>query len=359
MKMKKLLAAAVAAAIIAPVTTLASGPILYGKLHTLVSYNDNDGSINQGEAAYSEWSMSDRSSRIGVKGTEDIGNGLKAGYVVEWAMNIDGTGNDMGQRNRAVMLQGDWGTVLAGRWDVPHKELGRKVELFSDSLGDLRNLNGDHDLRLDNVVAYASPNMSGFSATIAYSFDLGVSLTDDGVFGESTDNDAWSMNAIYDNGPVMVGVSYVQANINDVFQALGFESNQSSWRVAGSYAMGDFKVLGSYTDFSDVGWVSGNDPDVWTLGASYGFGGTTVKFQYAERSESSSHAHNGADMWVVGLDHDLSKRTNVYVTYALVDNDTNADGNPWDAGNNAAGTNGLGVPGEDADSFGIGIIHKF
>jgi predicted porin len=158
--MKKLLAAAVAAAVIAPASVMAAGPTLYGKLHTVISHNDNNGS---GAADYSEWSMSDRSSRVGVKGSEDLGNGMKVGYLIEWAIAMDGSGNDMGQRNRAITLSGDWGTALVGRWDVPYKSLGRKVELFGDSLGDLRNLNGDHDLRLDNVVAYVTPNMNGFS----------------------------------------------------------------------------------------------------------------------------------------------------------------------------------------------------
>lgn len=358
--MKKLLAAAVAAAVIAPASVMAAGPTLYGKLHLVVSNNDNNGSSNAG-TKYDEWSMSDRSSRIGVKGSEDLGNGMKVGYLIEWGIAMDGTANDMRQRNRAITLSGDWGTALVGKWDTPFKSLGRKVDLFGDSIGDFRNLH-EQEFRLDNVIAYVTPNMSGFSATIAYSFDhseVGF-VTDDGYPGESTDNSAYSFNAIYNNGPIMVGVGYTNASLNDVTSApAGVEDSMSAWRVAGSYEMGDFKVLAGYTDYTDNMFVDGADPSVWTLGGSYKMGNNTIKLQYADRDESDSNMDDEADMWVIGLDHALSKRTNVYVTYASVDNDTNSARTPWRAAMSSPNSNGLGVADEDADSFAVGIIHKF
>ena len=349
--MKKLIAAAVAAAIIAPASVMAAGPTLYGKIHMAVENHDNNAS---GAANYDEWSMTSRSSRIGVKGSEDLGNGMKVGYLIEWEVNMDGTGSDMGQRNRAVTLSGDWGTALAGRWDTPFKSLGRKIDLFGDQSGDLRAVNGDQDFRLDNVVAYVTPNMNGFSATVAYSFDATGCQT---CGGEGTDASAWSFNAIYNNGPLLVGLGYSDAN--DDGRLAANTENMSAWRAVGSYAFGDFKVAASYTDFDGQGFVKDADPDVWTLGASYTMGSNKIKFQYADRDESQSNADDEADMWAIGIDHAMSKRTTVYATYATLDNDDNSTRRAWAGGMSNGTSNGLAVGGEDTDSFAVGIIHKF
>ncbi len=358
--MKKLIAAAVAAAVIAPASVMAAGPTLYGKLHMGVESHDNNGS---GGAGYDEWSLNTRSSRIGVKGSEDLGNGMKVGYLIEWDVRMDGNSSDMGQRNRAVTLSGDWGTALAGRWDTPFKTVGRKIDMFGDQLGDLRNINGDQDFRLDNVVAYVTPNMNGFSATVAYSFDTGLAGNCIPVgagancSGDQQDSDAWSFNAIYNNGPLLVALGYTDADEDGATGGAAGTDNMSAWRLGGTYAFGDFKVAASYTDFDGLGFVDGADTDVWTLGASYQMGNNKIKFQYADRDETSSAADDGADMWALGIDHAMSKRTTVYAIYASTDNDSGSARTSWSGGNSGAA--GAGAAGENADGFGVGIIHKF
>ncbi len=379
--MKKLIAAAVAAAVIAPASVLAAGPTLYGKIHMSVDGLDNNGKSSE-NTQYDEWSLQSNSSRIGVKGSEDLGNGMKVGYLIEWQVDMTGDkgGDNLTTRNRAITLSGDWGTALAGQWDTPYKTVGRKLDLFGDRIGDLRNLNGDHDIRSKNTVAYVTPNMNGFSATVAYVFDLGLgqtynpnaapSPTNDLTYSDdNSDNNAWSMNAIYNNGPILVALGYI--NANDDGQVGNVNSdNQSSWRLGGAYTFGDFKVLASYTDSDNVGWNKDNDPSIWTLGGSYQMGNNTIKLQYADRDKSGikdaagSKIKDSADMWVIGLDHAMSKRTTVYAAYASTSNDNDAQFSSW--GGKAGGVQGAGhgataatVMGQDADAFSVGIIHKF
>jgi len=350
--MKKLIAAAVAVAVIAPASVMAAGPTLYGKIHTSVDYKDNNGS-GSANTKYTEWSLNSNSSRIGVKGSEDLGNGMKVGYLIEWSVDMDGDGSAFGERNRAVTLSGDWGTALAGKWDTPYKTVGRKLDLFGDSIGDTRNLskNATTDNRAPNVVAYVTPNMGGFSATLAYVFDYVPARAD------NSDNDAWSVNGIYNNGPILVAAAY-----SDYSNPNG--SSATAWRIGGAFSMGDFKVLGSYTDMSDQNLVKNNDPDLWTLGASYKMGSNTIKFQYSELDDSGlkdaagSSLKDGADMWSLGLDHAMSKRTTVYAAYASTDNNRDGSRTSWNGGHDGEGK-GLGVAGEKADSFSVGIIHKF
>ncbi len=387
--MKKLIAAAVAAAIIAPASVMAAGPTLYGKIHMAVENHDNNasGSTN---TDYNEWSLNSRASRIGVKGSEDLGNGMKVGYLIEWEVNMDGNAQDkakdLSERNRAITLSGDWGTVLWGKWDTPMKTLGRKVDIFADRIGDLRNLNTGStlDQRADNVFAYVTPNMNGFSATIAYSFDaLSTDLDNNGrsTGGQNSDSDAWVFNAIYNNGPLMAGIAYVNYSQGSFStgacnatpgSSTGPNNcqDESIWRVAGSYKIGDFKVLASYSDISDANGLKGKDNNIWTLGGTYTMGNNVIKLQYGNRDDYDnwkdatntkvSGKNTGADMWTIGLDHKMSKRTTAYVAYSAMNNDNNSTSTSW-AVNSPEGSAGVNTSGkyQDADSFAVGIIHKF
>ncbi|MCW8929297.1 MAG: porin [Gammaproteobacteria bacterium] len=354
--MKKLIAAAVAAAVIAPASVMASGPVLYGKLQMSLNVLDNNGS---GASEYSETSLNSNHSRIGVKGSEDLGNGMKIGYLIEWSVDMDGDessagGSDLGERNRAITLSGDWGTMLVGKWDTPFKTVGRKVELFAERLGDQRNMNtfATLDQRADNVIAYVTPNMNGFSATVAYVVDVASANGAD-----DSDQSAVSFNTIYNNGPMLVALGY--ANYDDGVFGANME-NQKTWRLAGSYSFGDFKILGSYTDITDGNGVNNQDSEIWTLGASYKMGNNTIKFQYGDRDEYDNTNETGANQWAIGLDHTMSKRTTVYVEYADLSNDDASTSRSWNTMGNGAtvGQNNSG-DNQDTDGFGVGIIHKF
>lgn len=113
---------AIAAAIL-PVSVMASGPVLYGKIHFSLGSFDNGGSAAAGNE-YKDTNLASNSSRVGVKGSEDLGNGLKVGYKIEWGISADGSNGDMGQRNRGITIGGGFGTIVLGRWDTPMKSLG-------------------------------------------------------------------------------------------------------------------------------------------------------------------------------------------------------------------------------------------
>lgn len=363
--MKKIIAAAVAAAVIAPASVMAAGPTLYGKIHTSVDYKDNNGKGSE-NTDYSEWSLSSNSSRIGVKGSEDLGNGMKVGYLIEWGVSMDGDGKDLNTRNRAVTLSGDWGTALAGKWDTPFKTVGRKLDLFGDKIGDTRSLSkfSTTDNRAKNVVAYVTPNMSGFTATVAYIFDAGTgNIGGIEYSGDNSDNNAYSFNAIYKNGPIMIAGAYV--DYNDDGQASTNTDNATAARIGGSYKFGDFKILASYTDFESQNFVKDNDTSMYTLGGAYKMGNNTIKLQYSDIDDSdlktcgatgTESCKDGSDMWSIGLDHKMSKRTTVYAAYASTGNDRDSKRSSWGGGHDKSGDTILD---QDADAFSVGIIHKF
>ncbi|MFA7097830.1 MAG: porin [Gammaproteobacteria bacterium] len=340
---KKLLALAVAGAMAAPLAAQAEVTI-YGVAHVSVDALDNDAS---GEDERDGLFVSSNSSRIGFKGSEDLGGGLKAIWQLESEVNLSDGITGMGGRNSFVGLAGGFGAVIAGRHDTPFKIIGRKVDLFADQIGDAQNLTSvggaadeaaGWDLRADNVVAYISPSFNGLQAIVAY-------VAEDG--GEDTD--AYSLNLTYSNGPLFLGAAYEQHNEGLV----DGDDEEKGFRLAASYEMGAFKVTGLYQNLSDVGGNSGEDADVWGLGAAYSFGNNVLKAQYYS---ADSDVDGAADMWAIGLDHNFSKSTTVYIAYAETDNDGDATYNVAAGGH---GENFNNVVGDNPSGFSIGLIHKF
>jgi predicted porin len=180
---RKLLAASIAAAVVASPAAFAE-QVIYGQFHTSVDMVD-------AEDEQDNWKMDSRASRLGFKGSEDLGNGLKAIYQLELGFNSDGGGTGQvggssglggSSRNTFVGLAGGFGTFLIGRHDTPMKVAfyGAGNERLGDSIIDLNTSNSlvpsktglapigvFSEYRANDGIAYISPNFSGFTAAFA------------------------------------------------------------------------------------------------------------------------------------------------------------------------------------------------
>jgi predicted porin len=333
--------------------------------------------------------FSSNASRIGFKGAEDLGGGLKAIWQIESGVNLDEQNGTWASRNSFVGLSGGFGTVLLGNHDTPLKLVGRSVDLFGDQIGDNRNFtarsggslaialnddfatptgaavfSGGFDLRPNNVIAYVSPNFSGLTGSIAY-------ITNVGDSGAAWDDspDAWSASVKYENGPLMVGLGYQVHNLSELESALG---DENVLRLAAAYTMGNLKFVGFYQkedDLNRIAWdISNDDPDLWTfafnnnvdrttwgLGAAYKMGNMTFKGQYYTTNDLVA-ANSGADMYAVGVDYDLSKRTKLQLAYATTDNEANAR---YSAFAGAHGDQPTIANGGNPEGFSLGMRHAF
>ncbi|MDO9189565.1 MAG: porin, partial [Sulfurimicrobium sp.] len=272
---KKLLAVAIAAAL-APAAAMAdSGNVtIYGNLHMSVESLDGNSGAAGSTSNQRETNISSNSSYIGFKGTEDLGNGLKAIWQMESLVGMGNTStgtdsNSFTSRNSFLGLNGGFGTALLGRHDTPMKIVGRKADLFSDQIGDSRNLisagGATWDLRPDNVIAYISPNMNGLTGAVAYVTNTNA--------GAALSNSVTALSAMgtYETGPLMVGLGYEKHNLSN----LGAGTNdEKGLRLVGGYSFGDVKVTALYQKLTDLG--GGNtDRKTWGLGAGYKMGATT------------------------------------------------------------------------------------
>lgn len=356
---KKLLTLAIGAAIAtAPFVTAQAAPTVYGKAHVSVnSLNDDSGNSND-----SNIGVSSNRSRLGVKGTETLGNGLSAFYKFEWEMDLSGDGRNFEQRNTYTGLKGSFGSVAIGKMDTPEKLVGNKADLFYRSqVGENRNVTnkGGWDARTNNTILYTSPKVNGVQAMFAYVTDTNAGGTDD------NDYDAISLNATYSNGPIFLGLGYGKMNQNStVAAAANQESDSTLIRLVGAYVMNAWKFTALWQmvgneSFGSTAVAGDEDRDVWGLGTSYKMGNNTFKIQYyvAGDLDSTTTGDDGADIITIGVDHKLSPKTMVYAAYATTDNDAGANYDVVGGGHGDARNNS--VAGTDPSVFSVGMIYNF
>lgn len=345
---KKLIAIAIAGAMSAPFAANAGEATIYGAMDVSIDTFDNDDTTSSDD---SSTAVSSNSSRIGFKGAEDLGGGMKAVWQVETGVNLGNGGSQWAGRNSFAGLAGGFGTFILGKHDTPYKTVGRKAELFGNGIGDSRALiNGGHDLRTNNTMAYVSPNMGGLQAVLAYVTDADDTTNEDGEL------DAYSVSVSYSAGPVYVGLANQEISTTD----LGASDDMSATRLAGTYKMGAAKVAALWQSEEAFGGADNMDRDVWGLGGAYTMGNNTIKAQFYSADEWDAVNDSDADMWAIGLDHAMSKQTKLYAAYTDMDNSDAANYHIGGAGtgHGDGGPSGI-LPGADPSAFSVGMQHKF
>jgi len=347
---KKLLSLAVGAALASAPLFAQADTVLYGKVHVSIDAPDADVT-----GAQDDTNIQTNSSRLGIKGSEDLGNGLAAIYQYETRVDVTDSPNGAtpfdGSRNSFIGLKGGFGTVLFGRHDTPMKDVSRAYDLFGDQIGDSRNiLTGGFDPRWNNSVRYMTPKMGAFSAEAQYSVDTGGTTNND-----NNDDDGFSVNGRFDGGMFDIMVGYEQNNRSGAIPA-GQTDDTSAFRVGGGVNFDPFRIVALWQSNSDEGYAAGADRDMYGIGASMAMGNNRIKLQYYVADDVDGTASSGAEQISIGLDHKFSKRTTAYVAYATMDNDTNAGFVPWGGGHqlDVASANGA-----DPSVFSVGMIHSF
>jgi len=330
---KKIIAAAIAASFVA--APAIAEPTVYGKLRQSVDFVDM--------GTTDEVQIRDKSSRLGIKGSEDLGNGLKAIYKMEFNVKASETGSNgtghvngstaiTANRNQYVGLAGDFGTVLVGRHDAPNNMAWSKNNVFGDTVADLKGSNGPLEWeRIDGTVAYVSPSFSGltFAAAIVPDETTYNPTGGDGLA------DHYSVAAMYSNGGLYAALGHLALDVT------GADVDETVLAV--NYAMDAFKVGVTY-EMAETG--TNNDVDTLQLFGTYTMGNNVLKAQWWDMD---ADAVNGdADGWAIGLDHNFSKRTQAQLTYVDVDADSAAVRDAY-----------KGSTLKDGDIFSIGLNHNF
>lgn len=329
--MKKILAAAIVTAFAAPAFAATANVDVYGKLHLSINAFDDQA------AGISDVGISSNASRIGFKGTEDLGGGLAAIWQIEQTVDMDEGRGNFATRNTFIGLKGGFGTALIGRHDTPLKSIGRTLDLFGDSMADSRNVMVDNNGRPDNVLMYTSPTFTGVNFAALYSTG-----TANATAGEPDDTDFYSLSATYKNGPLFLGLGYEDGD--------GLSTTvDKAWRLGAGFTMGNMKFVAQYDDNNAT---TGNaDSEAWMVGAAFTMGNVTLKANYMERDIDNTG--NDPEQWTIGADYSLSKRTSVYATYA------NGEYITVGSGAGASDRVGSGSTSGDISILSLGMVHTF
>ncbi|CAB3686750.1 porin [Paraburkholderia rhynchosiae] len=326
-------------------------------------------------------------SRWGLKGTEDLGGGLKALFQLENGFDPNNgrlnQGGRMFGRQAYVGLSGDqWGTVTLGRQYDPVVDLVQPLtadNYFGSTFttpGDVDN--NDNTSRTNNAVKYTSPVWGGLQFEGMYAFG--------GVAGSTGAGQTWSGAATYSTGPFSIAAGYFRADnphttvptrtgwtgtsdgtagdnqINPYVSAksIGIAS------VAVQYVAGPFTGNVRYSNAQykpDAQSGFGSTEKYNVVGAYLGYQATPamlvgVGYIYTKASGDASATYHQVSL---GGDYNLSKRTDIYLVgaYQHASGDQRASNGALVTAGAAVGSYGYNSASSSQEVVSLGIRHKF
>src|SRR5574343_324427 len=332
-----------------------SNVTIYGRMDLGAAYRNGDsGGVAPTEGKYEIGAGIASGSRIGFKGVEDLGNGLKAVFQTEFGIGIDqpasgSTNATWTNRISYVGLAGGFGTVVAGRLDGVRYGIFNTYDPFAGgTLGNFTQMTMQVD-RADNAVAYISPNFNGFGLVLAYSSSTaGAEPAANNGYSPASTGVLHTIMGTYDNGPLSARLDYEEVTFpgSDI---------SKTWvaTAAGSYDFGAVKISALIDQIKNKD--AGLKQQAWLIGAKAPVGKFTVKAMVGGLKDK---INDDADSlkWALGADYALSKRTYVYANYGQIKNDDRAARSITWAANSGAlyGAAGYGTTGVD-----LGIAHSF
>lgn len=312
--MKRTLIAAALATLGASAAFAQSSVTIYGRLNESIERQK----VGTGDPV---WVLQNSASRIGFKGTEDLGGGLKAGFQIEHGFSPD-TGVAAGTfwgRQSEVNIGGGFGTLRLGNFtSEAYFATADYISMHNHDTGTSSDALYAYLGRDSNKIAYRTPSIGGLTLEGA------VALSESSNFGRTID-----LAANYAIGPVQLGAGYQRLNT----------TGQKQFAVRGLYEIGSF-VVGAYVQRDTDAYASGKRTTS-RLSGMYTFGSSELHLNFGNAGEYSNVADSGAKQFTVAYNYNLSKRTKVYSFYTKVDA--------------AAGNTYLG----DFSSFAVGIRHNF
>lgn len=350
--MKKLVFPAIVVFALPIVAAAQSSVTLYGIADTGVGWVDSGASGKSSTMVVNSGYV--LPSRFGLRGTEDLGNGLKAFFNLESAINIDTGTSDSSKfwgRRAIVGLSGQFGEVRLGRDFSP----GRTAALATDIMqygffGNWMGFGGGaggFTVRTDNGIHYTG-TFSGL--TVRAMWAEGENTSSSGA------GDVYGVSGVYKSGPLVVQ-GYYQENKSTTTP---IDKAVRQFGAGAGYGFGDFNFTLSYGVSDPVSALEatlGKKTEAIGVGASVkiGVGKLVASVIQIKRDWGSMGKDAKGTSFGLGYIHPLSKRTQLYGTLGTMRNNSVADF-PLYAASHAQKAGG---PGDDPKGVAFGILHRF
>jgi predicted porin len=330
--MKRTLAVAAVSALTAGAALAQSSVTVYGRLNTSMEYQDNIG------ADGTQSVLQNNASRLGFKGIEDLGGGLKALFFLEHRFNVDTgtvTGDFYAGDSFVGLESASLGTFRLGRLtSAAYYATADYVSYHNHDTGTSEDKLYTYLGRNKNTIAWLSPAFAGFTVEGSVSASEGT--------GDA--NKVFGLAVNYDGGAFQAGFGYEQNEPSD---------NQLAIRA--NYTMGAF-TFGGYYQRSDV-----TDPVTFGLNAGtrdavrgsvmYTMGNSEFHANVGWADDWSNVNDSGATQYTLAYNYNLSKRTKIFAFYTAVDN-----GSGLSYFGALSNTDGSVL---DPSSIAVGVRHNF
>ncbi|ALM85736.1 porin [Bordetella sp. N] len=357
--MKKTLLAVALTAACAGVAHAETSVTLYGLIDLGVGYERIKG--DGGHASrFGEMSGTSSGSRWGLRGTEDLGDGLSAVFTLENGFTANN--GKMAQNSRLFGRQAtlgldsrSWGRLEFGRQTNMASKLFGQIDPFGISYNSANmgtTFGAMNTMRVDNLVLYQTPTVGGFKFGLGYSFNADDTQTDgSGKFSTGSNNREITTGLSYSNGPLFLAASYDRLNPAD--NAVGGKNSArpTQYALGGYY---DFEVVkvsaavsqtrdgwfigqslaespsADYKDFGTYRNANGFTATSTLLGVTVPVGAVTSVFGSWQRADPNNSKLTGDDktfnVYAAGITYNLSKRTNLYAYASYANNYAFHDG---------------------------------
>jgi predicted porin len=247
-------------------------------------------------------------SRFGLKGSEDVGGGLKVNFNLESAVNLGNGATDakMFQRQANVGLSGGFGTVKLGRSFTAYDDIhGAANSGFDSALSATNNVWVGYQSSVNAQIYYATPEVSGLSGAV------GLSLKGNQTATPGSTNDITSFNVKYANGPIYAGLAYQNEKAGGISGA-----DRKHTLLNASYDLGVAKLLAAYSSVNNPseGILVGAKTNEYQFGADMPVSSNltlSAGYAYSKTKVGALSARNAVG-YGLAAGYSLSKRTTVY-----------------------------------------------
>ena len=356
--MKKTLLAVALLAGYAGAASAQSSVTLYGVADVGYQYQSIKSANGNKATQFAMASGQQNGSRWGLKGVEDLGNGLKANFVYESSITLNsGSSSGFTRQSTLGLSSSAWGSVDLGRRTSPGTWAFSGIDPFGAAFGTsaLDASMGAQFLRLSNMIMYTTPSISGFGAAIGYSTDTGLSQRGSGASSSPSFSTTNKMRSIsvglrYANGPVLLSGLY------DTYQPSSTAVNKNNvkqWNIGATYDLKVAKIHAAYGQNIDglvegqstvnnaetsggdtntgggVIFLNGAKTNSWMLGVSAPVGGAGKVFASVQQmipggkfKDATVRGQTTATQTTasLGYTYTMSKRTNLYAFYSYTNN---------------------------------------
>lgn len=310
---------------------------------------------------------SSASNRIGFRGTEDLGDGAKAFFVLEGGFNVDDgamvPGGVIFNRRSVVGLSGRWGELSMGRdyspgfWLLAETDLN-KAGMYSGP-GTVTQITQILQTRQSNGVYYVTPTVNGFRARVT------VTTGDESTTAPKDAGRMVGVSGHYVTDKLAAGVFYQSTRV--VYPAKSTTSDQNTYTgVSATYNFGSFSLNGGFYRYDPAGpdkttasTVASTPAGVMTgkwISLMVPVGADEIRVNLGRIDTKLAAPQDGKTMlYGVNYIHNMSKSTSLYAGIGKIDNNAYAAINA-ESGQRTIAGNGLG---SDALTTQVGIRRNF